>query len=670
MKRAVGSGGSAVPVAEMPALQGEQLAGLPASLAHGRPVAVIGAGPAGVAVAQGLVSVPDGPPVVLIGEEDDPPYNRVRLTPFLAGEATESELRIGGDLDEADADRFARLAGCRIASIDANERVVRDTQGTALACAAIVLATGSRPLLPPIPGVELEGVHTFRTLADARTLDKLAPRTSRAVVIGGGLLGLEAARGLALHECPVSVVERSDGLMSAQLEGEAAQRLLGMVEAHGVDVRLASQVDRIDGKGSVQSVVLAQGDAIECDLVIVAVGVRPNIDLAREGGLETRRGIVVDRQMRTSVPGILAVGECAELEGCVQGLAGPALAQARVAVDTVLGNQRAYEPGVAASRLKIFDHPVFSIGSPATAGRRVEWASGDAYRSLTTRWGRLVAAAGIGEWSELHEVQRAVSDRRFLWPWQTAGFRATGVLKRREETIDPGAWAADRIVCNCTQTTCGQLRSARASGCQTVEALQQHTGASRVCGSCHDLVGLFADRPAANAPLIEGQRRWQLLAAIAIGLVLAVAFLPRLPIPSSVDTIWFDLSVLWRDGGWRQVTGYSLLACLFLMLGLSARKRLKPFRLSSAAFWRWCHALSGTLLLLLVGVHTALAWGGLLTTLLLGLLIAASLLGAVSGSVGPSSSPGTRRIIFWGHLLLVWPLPVLLAFHILSVYWF
>ena len=670
MKRAVGSVGSALQVAEVSALRGDQLAELPAQLARRRPVAVIGAGPAGVAVAQGLVAVPDGPPVVLIGEEADPPYNRVRLTPLLAGETTEAELRIGSDLDQADPDRFARLEGCRIASIDANERVVRDTEGSALACSMIVLATGSRPLLPPIPGVDLEGVHTFRTLADARALDKLASRTSRAVVIGGGLLGLEAARGLALHECPVSVVERSGGLMSAQLEGEAAQRLLGMVEAHGVDVRLASQVDRIEGKGRVQSVVLAQGDVIDCDLVIVAVGVRPNMDLATEGGLETRRGIVVDRYMRTSAPGILAVGECAELEGCVQGLAGPALAQARVAVDTVLGKERAHEPGVAASRLKIFDHPVFSIGSPATEGRRVEWASGDAYRSLTTRWGRLVAAAGIGEWSELHEIQRAVSDHRFLWPWQTAAFRANGDLKGREERLDPESWAADRIICNCTQTTCGQLRSARARGCQTVEALQQHTGASRVCGSCHDLVGLFADMPAANAPVIQGQRRWQTLAGIAIGLALAVVFLPRLPVPSSVDTIWFDVSVLWRDGGWRQVTGYSLLACLFLMLGLSARKRLKPFRLSSAAFWRWCHALTGTVLLLLVGVHTALAWGGLLTTLLLGLLIGASLLGAVSASVGPGGSPGTRRMIFWGHLLLVWPLPVLLGFHILSVYWF
>lgn len=653
-----------------PAAEGASLAWLPRELLETRPVAIIGAGPAGVAVAQGLAATGEGPPVVLIGEEPDAPYNRVKLTPFLAGDTGEAELRIGGELDKADPRRFARLAGCRIMRIDPERMVIRDEAGNELHCSHIVLATGSRPLLPPIPGVNLACVHTFRTLADARILATLADRTTHAVVVGGGLLGLEAARGLVRHECPVSVVERADRLMPTQLDGEASHRLQGMLEAHGVDVHLGTNVKRIDGSDSEASVILEPDDAIDCNLVIMAVGVRPNAELASTAGLDTHRGIIVDRHMRTSAPGILAVGECAELNGCVQGLAGPALAQSRVAVDTIRKRDRPHEPAVAATRLKIFDQPVFSIGSPESLGRTVEWSDGNDYRRLTLWRGRVIAAAGIGEWPELHDIQRAVSDHRFLWPWQVARFRATGRWKHGAEAAGPDSWAADRIVCNCTQTTCGQLRMARAGGCQTVQALQERTGASGVCGSCHEMVALFADTPAANTPGIDARRRWQLLAGLATGLVLGLAMLPRLPAPASLDTFWFDMSALWRHGGWRQVTGYGLLVCLVLLTGLSARRRLKRFRISTAPIWRWCHAITGVSLLALVGLHTALAWGGGLTSWLMSHLAGASLAGAAAAVIGPDTSPRIRQTVFWSHLLLVWPLPALLGFHVLSVYWF
>lgn len=646
------------------------LARLSPDLLMGPPVVVVGAGPAGVAVAEGLVGAADAPPVVLIGEEADAPYNRIHLTPFLAGQLPESGLRIGAALDHADRHRFARVPGCRIAEIDAERMVVADERGGELLCSRIVLATGSWPVLPPIPGIERAGVHTFRTLADARALGAVAPRATRAVVIGGGLLGLEAARALAGHGCPISVVEQSQRLMPAQLDEEASRRLAGMLEADGVDVRLGVTVERFEGAGGVTSAVLGDGVSIGCDLVVVAAGVRPNAELASEAGLATNRGIVVDRYMRTSVPTILAVGECAEFEGTVQGLAGPALAQARVAADSIRRRDRPYVPAAMSTRLKVFDRPVFSVGTPDQPGRRIEWSGDGAYRRLTLYRGRVVAAAGIGEWPQLHDVQRAVADRRLLWPWQAAAFRKHGTWTRRTASPDPAAWQPERIVCNCTQTTCGQLRAARESGCRTADALQARTGASRVCGSCHDQIAAFADLVPANGPHAGTGRRWRVLASLVAVAVAAFAFLPRVPAPASVDGIGFDLSMLWRDGVWRQATGYLLVAGLVILTGLSARRRMKRFRVSTPAFWRWCHGVAGMVVLVVAGIHTGFDAGAGLTTWLLTLLAVLSLAGALAGAIGPGASAGLRRTVFWGHLLLAWPLPVLLGFHVLSIYWF
>lgn len=650
--------------------KGAGLARLHPDLLMGPPVVVIGAGPAGVRVAEGLVDDGEAPPVVLIGEEADLPYNRIRLTPFLAGELPEPDLRIGRKLDCADESRFARITGCRIAEIDPERMVVADGHGGELLCSRIVLATGSRPVLPPIPGIDLPGVHTFRTLEDAKALGGVASRATRTVVVGGGLLGLEAARALAGHGCPVSVVEQSERLMPAQLDGEASRRLAEMLAADGVDVRLGAGVKRLAGTRHVTSAELGQGVSIDCDLVVVAAGVRANAELASDAGLTVNRGIVVDRYMRTSAPGVLAVGECAEFEGTVQGLAGPALAQAQVAADSICQRARPYAPGKAATRLKIFDRPVFSVGSPDQPGRRLEWSGDGAYRCLTVRRGRVVSAMGIGEWPDLHEIQRAVADRRFLWPWQAAAFRKTGTWDGRVSASDPAAWQPERIVCNCTQTTCAQLRAARDSGCRTADALRERTGASRVCGSCDDLIAAFAEMTPANAPRAGTGRRWRMLAGLVAVTVAALALLPRVPAPASVESIGFDLSVLWRDGVWRQVTGYFLAAGLLCLTGLSARRRVKRFRVSTPAFWRWCHAVAGASVLGAAGVHTGLDGGAGVSAWLLVLIAVTSVIGALAGAVGPAAPARVRRAVFWAHLLLAWPLPVLLGFHVLSVYRF
>lgn len=347
---------------------------------------VVGAGPAGVRVADRLAAA--GQKVTLIGDEPGVPYDRVGLSRYLAREVTAQDLRRPPALG------VRHLAGLRIAAIDRGARRVIAGNGRRIGYETLVLATGASAFRLPLPGADLPHVKLYRTLAEVETMIGVAYGGGDAVVIGGGLLGLEAAVGLAARGMRVTVVHVADRLMERQLDQAAAGRLQAHLAALGIAVRTQANTQAITPAG----VVLADGNVLPARLVVIAVGIRPNSALAAEAGLTVGRGIVVDDAMRTSDPAILACGECAEHRGSCVGLVAPALAQAEVAARTALGEAAAYTASTDSAALKIAGAPVWSAGeiaAPDTDALVLDDPDGG-YRRLLLRNDRLVGAVLYG----------------------------------------------------------------------------------------------------------------------------------------------------------------------------------------------------------------------------------------------------------------------------------
>ena len=355
-------------------------------------VVVVGAGPAGVRVASRAAD--GGLDVLLLGAEPGVPYNRVTLSNLLAGDVDEDGLMT------PTGHAISYRPGTRVASLDRDGSRVLLEDGEALAYDRLVLATGSRAVRLPLPGGDLPGVLLYRTLADVRAMLAAAKTGGRAVVIGGGLLGLEAAAGLARRGMQVTVVHAVDRLMERQLDPGGAAHLARRLAGQGVSLSLAASTRAVVGTSRAEGVELADGRVLPADLVVVAVGIRPETSLAQAAGLEVGRGIMVDDAMRSSDPAILAVGECAEHRGLCCGLAAPALAQADVAAAVLLGQTLTYNPAEDSTALKVAGAAVWSAGEPAASDADslvLDDEDLGNYRHLLLRDGRLVGAVLLGE---------------------------------------------------------------------------------------------------------------------------------------------------------------------------------------------------------------------------------------------------------------------------------
>jgi nitrite reductase (NADH) large subunit len=360
-------------------------------------VVVIGAGPAGARCAERLAERGMDLSVTLIGDEPDLPYNRVALSKWLAGDI---------DADALITHPSARLAslgityrpGLTITGIDRHGREV-SAAGETLAYDALVLALGAEAVRLPFPGANLPGVELYRTIADVRRMIGKAAGGGNAVVIGGGLLGLEAAVGLARHGMKVTVLQAVDRLMNRQLDKAAAALLTRRLENQGISVVLDAVTEAVEGSASVTGVRLAGGRVIPAEMLVMAVGIRPRAALGRAAGLTVNRGIVVNEAMRSSDPAIYAIGECAEHGGMCCGLVAPALEQAETAARAILGEPAQYRPPADAATLKIAGAGVWSAGDVEAAGENIvlEDHGAGSYRMLRLRDNRLVTAVLYGE---------------------------------------------------------------------------------------------------------------------------------------------------------------------------------------------------------------------------------------------------------------------------------
>jgi nitrite reductase (NADH) large subunit len=338
--------------------------------------------------------------IAVIGEEPRLAYNRVLLSSVLAGEIASSDI----DLKPACWWRSHGVTlryGCKATAVDLARRHVLLEDGESIAFAKLVFATGSQPLRLPIPGADLPGVHTFRGIADIDALTRLGENRQRVVVIGGGLLGLEAAYGLVKAGAAVTLVHLMDRLMERQLDGPAAALLKRLVEQKGVEILLNANTSRIHGEGRVTKIEFADGATLGADAVVFAAGIRPNSRLARDSGIATNRGVVVDDGLRTSVRGVYALGECAEHRGICYGLVEPAYEQARVLAARLTGSDDAYHGSVVATNLKVSGVNVFSAGEflGDESTEEIIWSDPvmGVYKKLVLANDRLVGAVLVGD---------------------------------------------------------------------------------------------------------------------------------------------------------------------------------------------------------------------------------------------------------------------------------
>nr|WP_276573420.1 MULTISPECIES: FAD-dependent oxidoreductase [unclassified Bradyrhizobium] len=338
--------------------------------------------------------------VAVIGEEPRLAYNRVLLSSVLAGETGSHEIELrpaGWWRDRGVTVRY----GYRVSEIDVGRRELKIAGEESMEYSKLVLATGSTPLRLNVPGADLAGVHTFRDTRDVDLLLTLAAARKRVVVVGGGLLGLEAAYGLAKAGAPVTLLHLMDRLMERQLDAPAADLLKTLVERKGIRVMLNAATARIHGKGHVQAVELADGSRIEADAVIFAAGIKPNVALAKEAGIAVNRGVVVNDVMQTSASDIFALGECAEHRGTCYGLVEPAYEQARVLAQHLAGRPAAYQGSVVSTNLKVSGVSVFSagdfVGGEGSESLVLSDRRRGTYKKLVIADGRLTGAVLIGD---------------------------------------------------------------------------------------------------------------------------------------------------------------------------------------------------------------------------------------------------------------------------------
>ncbi|WP_138494153.1 nitrite reductase large subunit NirB [Paenibacillus pinistramenti] len=457
---------------------------------------LVGNGMAGLRMLEHLLKLaPERYEITIFGAEPHPNYNRIMLSSVLAGGADLKEIIING-LDWYEEHRINLFLGHTVKEIDTAARKVISDQGTEAAYDVLVLATGSDPFMLPLPGAEKEGVIAFRNIQDCQTMIETSGKYKKAAVIGGGLLGLEAARGLLHLGMDVSVVHIHPYLMERQLDEAASRMLQRELEAQGMKFLLSKQSEAVLGRGRAKTLAFTDGERVDADLVVMAVGIRPNVELAKRAGLSVNRGVVVNDFMETSKPGIYALGECAEHRGIAYGLVAPLYEQGAVLAKKLADvATEGYAGSVTSTKLKVSGVDVFSAGSfREQEGARVLKFQDEVegvYKKLVLKDDRLVGAVLFGDTSdgaELFSLMKKGESVAGREKELLLGVSA-GTLPKGGGTSRLEACADDEIICGCNGVDKGTIvKSIQEQGCTSVSQIKACTKASGSCGGCKPLV--------------------------------------------------------------------------------------------------------------------------------------------------------------------------------------
>jgi len=459
---------------------------------------MVGNGMAGVrTLEETLKLAPDLYDITVFGAEPHPNYNRILLSPVLSGEQTIEQI-ILNDFDWYRDNGITLHTGKTIVKIDRVRRCVVADDGTEAQYDRLLLATGSNPFMLPIPGRELRGVLGYRDIADTHAMIEAATQHRHAVVIGGGLLGLEAAYGLKTRGMDVTVVHLADSLLERQLDATAANLLKNSLEQRGLKFLMSQQTEALlgDDNGRVRAVKFKDGTEIAADLVVMAVGIRPNTALAEASGLHVNRGLVVNDTMQTYDPRIYAVGECVSHRGIAYGLVAPLFEQAKVAANHLaqLGIGR-YSGSVTSTKLKVTGIDLFSagefMGGVGTEDITLSDPISGVYKKLVIRDNKLVGACLFGDTADgawyfnLLREGREIDQIRDSLIFGENHLGDTGHSGENRAM----SMADSAEVCGCNGVCKGTIVSAiKDKGLFTLDDVRKHTKASASCGSCTGLV--------------------------------------------------------------------------------------------------------------------------------------------------------------------------------------
>lgn len=644
---------------------------------------IVGAGPVGVRCAQKLLEYSADTQVVLVGEEDEPPYNRVKLSQYLSSEVSPEDL--DNPVQQKKNSRLAEFRNRRIARIDRKQKIVYDDTGAPQPYTKLILATGSRPLVPDIPGATLPNVIPFRNLRDARRLAELRTRSKSILVVGAGALGLEAAAALKTQSNRVTLLARA-GLLGGKLSSSSENYLKSALLAMQVELKCDVQLARLTGTSCLEHAELSNGESLSVDAVVLCTGITPEVTLARNCGLETARGIQVNQYMETSDPDIYAVGECAEYDSRIYQLVRPGFEQAEICSRHICTfNNTPTPPGYAGSRtdieLKIAHIPCALLGqtSPDVDGQTTLYRYENRFkglcRELHVREGKLIGATIVGPWEERLRIGKSIIDGEAVAKSALQKFQQHGNLWQDQTAQGIKQQPDSYLVCQCNSVTKGEICKSIASGKRTLQDLETETGAGSVCGSCRPFIAELLDVPAPNL-VMRHARGILVVSMLSLVLIALAALIPAPEVSRSVQVSWF-LKNLWYDNFWKQVSGYSLLTLCLLTASLSLRKRLKNRDLGHLDHWRYVHSIIGCLALIVLVIHTGFRLGENLNLALMLVFLAATTTGSLVGVFMARNHHWTDLKLrehrkWWSriHYALLWALPVLLFYHIFAIYYF
>ncbi len=453
---------------------------------------VIGNGMAGVSCIEEIIELsPNKYDITLFGKERHPNYNRVFLSSVLTGEKTLEDITLN-DFKWYEDNGIALRMGCPVERIDRVKRLVIGSDGSEVPYDRLILATGSVPFVLPIPGIDKKGVLSFRNIDDCQELKGVAGRAKRAAVIGGGLLGLEAARGLMSFGIEVTIVHLMDRLMERQLDGQSAALLCEDLEEKGLKILLGKKTTEVTGSEKVEGLLFSDGSSLETDIVVMSAGIKPNMALAEGAGIYCERGIVVSDTMQTYDPSIYAVGECVQHRGATFGLVAPLFEQARVLANHLAGDGRlSFVNKPVSTKLKVPGIELYSAGnvSGGTGVESIEFFDRGLrkYKKLFVKDNQIKGILLYGDTSDgprlFSHLMRGqdIAEKR-----QTILF-GDGISGKPSAAIE--AMADDVIICGCNGVTKGAIVEAiEKKGLFTREDVERETKAATSCGGCGTLV--------------------------------------------------------------------------------------------------------------------------------------------------------------------------------------
>ncbi|MEK4064831.1 MULTISPECIES: nitrite reductase large subunit NirB [Paenibacillus] len=456
---------------------------------------LVGNGMAGVRAIEHLLKLaPEAYEITIFGSEPHPNYNRIMLSSVLAGGASMDEIIIN-DLEWYRSFNITLYTGHTVTSIDTVERKVYTDKGIEARYDELILATGSNPFMLPLPGAEKEGVIAFRDIKDTRIMQETSQKYKKALVIGGGLLGLEAARGLLHLGMEVSVVHIHDYIMERQLDEAASVMLRKELEEQGMKFLLKKQSEAILGKKRVKGLLFTDGEVAETDLIVMAVGIKPNIELARKSSIKINRGIIVNDYLETNIPGIYAVGECAEHRGIAYGLVAPLYEQGAVLAKRLAGvPTEGYTGSITSTKLKVSGVDVFSAGQfteqPGSRALRYQDEIDGVYKKLVIQDDKLIGAVLFGDTNDGAQLFSMIKKSENIKGKEKElllGISGDALASPKGNRLE--GMADDEIICGCNGVSKGAIAEAiQSGGCTSVGQIKACTKASASCGGCKPLV--------------------------------------------------------------------------------------------------------------------------------------------------------------------------------------